>query len=272
MYIKDIDIICNIAEDKYKLSKKNPSKYLTRAIVAGLYLVVAIILSYTTGAVLYDMSPEISRVMVAATFSLALGLIAFLGGELFTGNNLVMALGVYNKRCRLSMAIRVWIFSYIGNFIGSVILSFIFVKSGASLSLLQEYTSNIVYAKLELPVLELFLRGVLCNFMVCIAVLSSIKMKTEGGKLTIMFWCIFAFVIAGFEHSIANMGIFSVSYLALGGLPLDLVFRNLLWVTLGNIVGGAVLLALPLKLMSYDDVALKEECIELEYKSENIRV
>ena len=183
-----------------------------------------------------------------------------------------MALGVYNKRCRLSMAIRVWIFSYIGNFIGSVILSFLFVKSGASLSLIQEYTSNIVYAKLELPVIELFLRGMLCNFMVCIAVLSSIKMKSEGGKLTIMFWCIFAFVIAGFEHSIANMGIFSISHLVLGGLPLDLVFRNLLWVTLGNIVGGAVLLAIPLKFMSYDDVALKEENIELEYKSEKVRV
>lgn len=66
-------------------------------------------------------------------------------------------------------------------------------------------------------------------------------MKSETGKLIIMFWCIFAFVIAGFEHSIANMGIFSITYLASGDVSLPLVFRNLFWVTLGNMVGGSLI-------------------------------
>ncbi len=190
--------------------------------------------------------------MVVATFSLALGLIAFIGGELFTGNNLVMAIGIYNNECTLTMALKVWFMSYLGNFIGSILLGFLFVKSGASMDLIKDYAKGIVDIKLNLPALELFLRGMLCNFMVCIAFLSTIKMKSETGKLIIMFWCIFAFVIAGFEHSIANMGIFSITYFASGDVSLPLVFRNLFWVTLGNMVGGGVLLALPLKFMSME--------------------
>ncbi len=120
------------------------------------------------------------------------------------------------------------------------------------MDLIKDYAKGIVDIKLNLPALELFLRGMLCNFMVCIAFLSTIKMKSETGKLIIMFWCIFAFVIAGFEHSIANMGIFSITYFSSGDVSLPLVFRNLFWVTLGNMVGGGVLLALPLKFMSME--------------------
>ena len=76
------------------------------------------------------------------------------------------------------------------------------------------------------------------------------RMKSESGKLIVMFCVIMAFVVAGFEHCIANMGTFSIAYLLLGGLPMGLVARSMICVTFGNILGGAVLLALPLKLMS----------------------
>ena len=249
MQKKDINLISDMAVKKFKFADSAPIKYFFRAIVAGFFLVVAIILSYTTGAVLNNSYPEMARIMVAATFSLALGLIAFIGGELF---NLVMAIGIYNNECTLTMALKVWFMSYLGNFIGSILLGFLFVKSGASMDLIKDYAKGIVDIKLTLPAIELFLRGMLCNFMVCIAFLSTIKMKSETGKLIIMFWCIFAFVIAGFEHSIANMGIFSITYFSSGDVSLPLVFRNLFWVTLGNMVGGGVLLALPLKFMSME--------------------
>ncbi|MBW6410460.1 formate/nitrite transporter family protein [Clostridium weizhouense] len=250
MYTSDMDIISNSAKNKYNLSKANTIKYLIRAVVAGFYLVVAIILSYTTGAVLINNHPEVSKIMVAATFSIALALIVFLGGELFTGNNLIMGMGFYTQKCTFKMVLRVWGLSYLGNFIGAIILSFIFVKSGASMNLIKEYVANIVEIKLHLPIMDMFLRGILCNFIVCLGVLSTIRLKSESGKLIMMFWCVFAFVIAGFEHSIANMGIFSVGYFSSGGLPLTLIAKNLFWVTFGNIIGGAVLLALPLKIMS----------------------
>lgn len=100
--------------------------------------------------------------------------------------------------------------------------------------------------------MELLLRGILCNFLVCLAVFTGTRMKTESGKLIVMFCIIMTFVIAGFEHCIANMGTFTVGYLLLGGLDLALIAKSMFFVTLGNIIGGAVLLGLPLKLMSTD--------------------
>ena len=96
------------------------------------------------------------------------------------------------------------------------------------------------------------LRGILCNFLVCLAVWVGAKMKSESGKLIIIFCLIMTFVESGFEHSIANMSTYTIGYLLLGGLELKMVFTSMLFVTLGNMLGGAVLLALPLYLMSWE--------------------
>lgn len=253
MYISDIDTISNLAEKKSRYANKQPGKYLGRSVVTGFYIMVAIILSYTTGAILYPKYPEISKVIVAATFCFAIAMIVFLSGELFTGNNFVMAIGLYKKRIKLSMAVRVWIYSFLGNAIGLIIFGYLFIKSGASLSAIQHYIESVAYAKLELSAIQMLLRGILCNFIVCLAYLSGIKMKSEMGKFTMMFFSVFAFIIAGFEHSIANVGVFSVAYFALGGLPMALVFKNLFFVIIGNMIGGGVLLALPLAYISIEE-------------------
>ncbi len=253
MYTKDVDQLLKLAEKKSKNANKRTGKYLARAIVTGFYVIVAIILSYTTGAILYPKYPEVAKVMVAATFSFALALIVFLSGELFTGNNLVMSLGLQYKRVTVKDLIKVWTLSYIGNFIGCIIFSYLFVKSGASLSHVQHYIEPLVAAKLDLSIGQMILRGILCNFIVCLGYLSGIKMQSESGKLIMMFFCVFAFIIAGFEHSVANMGVFSIGYFALGGIPLGLAFKNLLWVTIGNIIGGGVLLAFSTSYISYDE-------------------
>ena len=253
MYTKDVDLLMKLAEKKSRNASERPGKYLGRAIVTGFYVIVAIILSYTTGAILYPKYPEVAKVMVAATFSFALALIVFLSGELFTGNNLVMSLGVQGRRITIKDLLKVWVYSYIGNFIGCLIFSYLFVKSGAALSQIQHYMEPLVASKLDLSIAQMILRGILCNFIVCLGYLSGIKMQSESGKLIMMFFCVFAFIIAGFEHSVANMGVFSIGYFALGGLPLGLVFRNLLWVTIGNIIGGAVLLAFSTSYISYDE-------------------
>ena len=78
-------------------------------------------------------------------------------------------------------------------------------------------------------------------------------MKSESGKLIMMFFSVFAFIIAGFEHSIANVGVFSIAYFALGGLPMALVFKNLLFVVIGNIIGGGLILGGSLAYISVDE-------------------
>lgn len=254
MYVSDVEAIADAAVGKYELSKNDPKKYLMRSVVAGFFLIIAIILSNVTAAVFFESDKALGKFLSAFLFPTAIVLIVFIGAELFTGNNMTMALGVYNKKCTWSQAVRVWVLSYIGNFAGSIILAFLFAKSNASIPLLAGYMEATVMGKLNLTPTELILRGILCNFMVCLAVLVGTRMKTETGKLWVMFCVIAAFVIAGFEHSIANMGIFSLAYLILDSAPaFSLVAKNMVFVTIGNIIGGAFLLAWPLKVMAIDD-------------------
>lgn len=253
MYNKDIEIITKLAQRKYDNADKYPVKYIMRAVVTGFYVIVAIILSYTTAGILNPKYPEVARVIVAATFSLALALIVFLNGELFTGNNLIMSSGIYAGKTTFKMAFKVWVYSYIGNLIGSIIISYIFIKSGASFNIIRDYIEPIINAKLSLTISELILRGMLCNFIVCLGFLATIKIYSDSGKLIMMFWCVFAFAIAGFEHSIANMGIFSVGFFALDNISLLEIARNIIWVSVGNLIGGGVLLAFPTVFISVEE-------------------
>lgn len=253
MYNNDIDLLTKLAMKKARNANERTGKYFGRAVVTGFFVIVAIILSYTSGALLYTKYPEVSKIFVAATFSFALALIVFLSGELFTGNNLVMCIGAYRKKVTIKDLLKVWVLSYLGNLVGSIIISYLFVKSGAQMDVVTPYIEKIAMGKLELPIYQMIIRGILCNFIVCLGYLSGIKMKSESGKLIMMFFCVFAFIIAGFEHSVANMGVFSIAYFALGGLPIGLMLNNLFWVTLGNIIGGGVLLGASATFISIDE-------------------
>lgn len=246
----DVAVVAQAAAEKAEVCNRHLCKFFIRAVMAGFYIVVATILSNVTAAVLYPSYPEFGKIAGAFLFSIAIILIVFIGGELFTGNNMTMALGAYNRTCTVKDVLKVWLFSYIGNFAGTLVLGALFVGSGASGQLLKEYYHVILPAKLSAAPLELLLRGILCNFLVCLAVWISTRMKTESGKLTVIFCVIMTFVIAGFEHCVANMGTYSIAYLLLGGLDLALVAKSMLFVTVGNIIGGAVLLGLPLKWMN----------------------
>lgn len=250
MLTKDVEAMVNAAVNKAELCNNHLGKFFIRAIMAGFYIVVATILSNVSAAVLYPTYPQFGKLLGALLFSIAIILIVFIGGELFTGNNMTMAMGAYNGSCSWKDVLKVWLVSYIGNFVGAFFFSTIFVGSGASRQILIDYYNSFISAKLATAPMQLFLRGILCNFMVCLAVLTGTRMKSESGKLVVMFCVIMAFVVSGFEHCIANMGTFSIAYLLYGSLDMALVAKSMVFVTLGNIVGGAVLLAAPLKLMS----------------------
>ncbi len=252
MLTKDVESMAETAVYKARVCKEHFGKYFMRAIMAGFFIVVATILSDVSAGVLNPTYPQFAKLTGALLFSIAIILIVFIGGELFTGNNMVMAMGAYQKKCSVKDVCMVWAVSFIGNFVGAFILSAILVGSGASKQLLTDYLNTFIAAKLAISPMQLFLRGILCNFCVCIAVFAGSHMKSESGKLIVMFCVIMTFVVAGFEHCVANMGTFSLAYLLLGGLDMALVAKSMVFVTLGNIVGGAVLLALPLKLMSDD--------------------
>ena len=203
MLTKDVETMAGAAQGKADICEHYPVKFFIRAIMAGFFIVVATILSNVSAAVLYSTYPQFGKLLGAFLFSIAIVLIVFIGGELFTGNNMTMAMGAYAGSCSWKQVLKVWLVSYIGNFVGAFFLSFLFVKSGASHQILVDYYNSFLAAKLSAPPMQLFLRGVLCNFCVCLAVLTGTRMKSESGKLIVMFCVIMAFVVSGFEHCVA---------------------------------------------------------------------
>lgn len=252
MLYEDVQKFSNAAVGKIRLLNEHFGKYFLRAVMAGFFIAVAMIFSNVTGSVFgkVEALAPWGKFLGAFVFAIAVLLIVFIGSELFTGNNLVMAFGAYDKKVSWGDTGKVWLVSYVGNFVGCVIFSLIFVGAGASGT--ADYFAGIINGKLTIPLGEMFCRAVLCNFFVCLAVACGIKVKSEAAKFGMICFCIAAFVISGFEHCIANMAIFTTSFCLVDGVSVAAMLKNLVVVTLGNMVGGAVLLALPLRKMSND--------------------
>lgn len=153
---EDVQKVSNAANAKITLLQNNFLKYFMRAVMAGFFIVVAVIFSNVVGNV-FAGAEEIRRgakFLGAIVFSIAVLLISMVGGELFTGNNLVMAFGAYDKKVSWGDAGKVWIVSYIGNFVGCLILSIIFVWAGASGT--GDYFAGFIGNKLAIPAGQCF--------------------------------------------------------------------------------------------------------------------
>jgi formate transporter len=194
-----------------------------------------------------------SRLLGGLAFSLGLILVVVAGAELFTGNNLqVMAWAA--RRITTAELLRNWLVVYLGNFIGALSLALLVLWS-------QHWRMNgdgvgvtavkIAAFKAALPFWEAFFRGILCNVLVCLAVWLALAGRTVVDKIFAIVFPISAFVAAGFEHSIANMyfiplGIMVRERLGAAALPPVTwagLITNLVPVTLGNVVGGAGMVA-----------------------------
>ena len=250
MNYEDVEKVSNAARGKSAILESSPGKYFLRAIMAGFFIDAAMIFSNVVGNIFSaDFAPW-GKFLGAIVFALAVLLISLIGGELFTGNNFVMAFGAFDKKVSWKDVLKIWLVSYIGNFVGCAILGTIFALAGASGT--ADYYAAFIPGKLALEADVMFFRAILCNFFVCLGVLCGIKLKDETAKIVMIIFCIAAFVVGGFEHCVANMGNFWVAYMLVPGLSLTAMLRSMLIVTIGNIVGGAFLLAWPLRKMSKD--------------------
>ncbi|MDR1054013.1 MAG: formate/nitrite transporter family protein, partial [Planctomycetaceae bacterium] len=205
----------------------------------------------------------LGKCLAGAIFPGGLMLVVLAGGELFTGNTM-MLLPLATRRIKLWALIRNWLIVYLGNFVGSFFVAFLIVNSGqlnGGANLLGGITIKIAATKCHLTFIEAFSLGILCNWLVCLAVWMATGAENAVGKIFAIFFPIWLFITSGFEHSVANMYYISAGLLAksnpawLSSVALDnellssltwtnFIFANLLPVTLGNIVGGGIFVAL----------------------------
>lgn len=250
MYKNTWNAISKSAVAKSDLLKNNPLGFFLSSVLAGIFIGFGVLLSFTIGGIL-EGRPE-QKIMMGACFAIALSLVLFSGAELFTGNNLVMGAGISEKKISIKKAIKLLAICLFGNWIGSILIAILFHFSGAHTGSTVDIFANITLQKMSGSFISLFIRGILCNTLVCLAIWSTYRCKNEVAKLMIIWWCLFAFVTSGFEHSIANMSIMTIGLLNSNGLALSLsgYFWNLSIVLLGNMVGGILFVVVPYYIIS----------------------
>jgi nitrite transporter NirC len=240
MYGEMLDKIAEAGLYKMRLLKESRVKYLVLSMMAGVYVGFGILLIFSIGAAAGD-SP-FKKMAMGVSFGIALSLVIMAGGELFTGNNMIMTVSSLHKKVKWMETLKVWFYSYVGNLLGSIVLAGLFVLGGGAKGSVGELFISTSQAKMSGDFFELVFKGILCNMLVCLAIFTSIKLKEETAKLIMIFWCLFAFITSGFEHSVANMTILAVGLMSSHGgvLTLSGFWANMIPVTLGNVIGGAV--------------------------------
>ncbi len=238
-------------------------KMLLLGFLAGAYIAFGAQLATMVG---HDASRVLgvgfAKFLFGSVFTVGLMLVVIAGAELFTGNNLIVV-GALTKRATWSGLLKNWFWVYIANFIGSITLVYLMFYTdlwktnnfGVGI-----FALKIGVAKVNLTWIEAFTRAVLCNWLVCLACWIAIASKDIIGKIFAIYFPIMAFVASGFEHSVANMYFVPMAIMLKGQSTLisssgisqgalsnltwnNFIVHNLIPVTLGNIVGGALLVA-----------------------------
>lgn len=236
------------------------AKTFLLGIVAGAFIAFA---SAASNVAIHTIpSVGLAKTLAGALFAAGLMMVVFFGAELFTGN-MLMSIAMFRGAARPMAVLKNWVIVYVGNFAGSILIAFLVVISGQldfSGGDLGAFTLKTAAYKADLRFVEGLSLGILCNWLVCMAVWMAASAKSAAGKIAGIFFPIWLFITSGFEHSVANMyyipaGLFikgNAEYYA-GALTLgasagsleglnwsSFLFGNLLPVTLGNMIGGIV--------------------------------
>ena len=263
-YLTPQEISALNIENGIKKTELAISKMIVLGFLAGVFIAFA---SEGSNMAAFNLlaKPEtygLGKALAGAIFGTGLMLVVVAGAELFTGNTMIIA-GVLEKRVTIRAMLKNWTFVYLGNLIGSIFLAYLMVKSGlfnSGDSMLGGVTVKIAAYKVGLTFVQAFYLGIMCNWLVCLAVWMAAGAKDITGKLLAIFFPIWLFITSGFEHCVANMyyipaGIMAKgtpawieAALSLGVTPEKIAYlnwetfliNNLIPVTLGNIVGGGL--------------------------------
>lgn len=239
MYLETVDKFADLAAKKVAYQKKSPAGFFVGAMMAGAYVGLAIILIFTLGN---DVPPSVRRLVMGACFGISLTLVIFAGSELFTGYTMYMALGWLRGRTSPSESVKLCALTWVGNLAGALLVSSLFMLSGGGNLVHGTVLYEIVAYKMHPPALQIFAKGVLCNWLVCLAVWMTARTTSDAAKCILIFWCLLGFIASGYEHSVANMTGLSIGVMGGGDPAVNLAGwgHNLLWATLGNATSGVL--------------------------------
>lgn len=234
-----------LALKKQKIYRNSIFRYIARAMLASMFIGFGVIVAFKTGNFFFMEQSPLTYPMAAVTFGAAIILISYGGGDLFTGDTFYYTYTALRRKMRWTDVGRMWVLSYIGNILGAGAFALLIYLTGLfDASNVNGFLLSVVEHKMEAPAFELFWRAILCNWLVCLAFFVPMSMKTDGAKMFAMVLFVFCFFISGYEHSIANMCTFAIALVLNhpGTISWGGVFHNLIPVTIGNLIGGGVLM------------------------------
>ena len=264
-----LEIARNFVEIGIHKVKLSAWKMLILGFFAGMFIGFAGIASTTASATIA--SASVARLVSACVFPAGMAMVLVAGSELFTGNNLII-ISVLQKKTTVAGMLKNWFFVFLGNFIGAGFVAVMVIYSHVPdlyNGLLAQKVVAAAMSRINQSFSEAFMRGVLCNILVCIAVWAAFAAKRVSGKL---------FVLCGFEHSIADIyfGIAGIAAAGEYGIAAEglnfgsFLLKNLLPVTLGNIVGGAGIVGIGYWLVYLRHTPLSPMTIEAEQEEIDI--
>lgn len=245
MEVEALRKVEQLALKKHGIYKQSVLRYLARSMLASMFIGFGVIVAFKTGNYFYLEHSPLTYPMAAITFGAAIILISYGGGDLFTGNTFYYTFASLRKKLSWRETAKLWVMSYAGNLLGAAAFAFMIYTTGLfDDANVNGFLLSVVDKKMHTPASELFFRGILCNWLVCLAFFIPMSFKDDGAKMFAMMLFVFCFFISGYEHSIANMCTFAIALVLNhpGTISLEGVVHNLVPVTLGNLIGGGALM------------------------------
>ncbi len=266
-YNSPTDITESLTEGSKVRVGAGSGKIIVKGIMAGAF--IAIGASASSAASYGIANTGIAKSLAGVVFSIGLIMVVLMGAELFTGDCL-LAMGVMGRKISVLQFVRMLVLVYLSNMAGAMLVAALVYFSGQfdmGSGALAAATIKTALGKVTKSTGELMASSIMCNVIVCAAVVLAAAAKDIAGKILGIFFAILAFVISGYEHCIANMYYIPAGLMAKGndeyreaaaviynltGADLDALnikaffLDNLLAVTIGNIIGGVVLVAVPM--------------------------
>ncbi|WP_435169278.1 formate/nitrite transporter family protein [Paenibacillus glycanilyticus] len=240
------------------LQKKNrldrgPLRYMLAAMLAGAYVGIGIVLIMVVGAPFFAIHSPVTGVVMGASFGISLTLVIFAGSELFTGNNMYFTISTLAGATSWKDMLKNWGLVFLGNLAGAIVLAIIVTRADIFHGVTADHVlMATAKKKMTLGTSQLFFRGILCNWLVCLAIWTSKRATSDAAKLILIWWMLYAFIASGYEHSVANMTVLGLALLLPHPDTITIAgwFHNMIPVTLGNIVGGGLFLGVVYWLIS----------------------
>src|SRR4051812_40652190 len=187
MYTEAVQALGEQAAAKLAGQRRSLVSHLVRSMLAGMYVGAAIVLIFTIGGTLAKDSPGAVRLLMGVCFGGALTIVVFAGSELFTGSNLVLTLGVLTRKADLRDLASNWVWTWIGNLLGSVLLAFMVIRSGVfDADPVKGFVLGLVEKKMNLPPEQLLWRAILANWLVCLGVWMAVRVKSETARILLI--------------------------------------------------------------------------------------